>query len=87
MTVEFSRLDSIRGETAYIKLIIERTLLIIATSKDLLAAPAPNTFCGQKTQEPFPRRAQIAPVRFSGSSKLTCVAAEQAASAVLVWVE
>ena len=60
MTVEYSRLDIIRGETAYINLLIERTLQIIAASKDLLAVPVPNTFCGRKTQEPFPRGAQMA---------------------------
>lgn len=59
MVVRFTRLDTIRGEVAYLKLIIERTLQIIAASKDSLAVPVPDTFLGRKTQEPFAREVQI----------------------------
>ena len=76
MTVEYSRLDIIRGETAYINLLIERTLQIIAASKDLLAVPVPNTFCGQKTQEPFP---QEAPRKITHDSHKQVPAPEQPA--------
>ena len=60
MTVKYTRLDIIRGDAAYFKLIIERTLQIMAASKDLLAVPVPDTFLGRKTQEPFPREALLA---------------------------
>ena len=51
MTVEYTRLDWIRAESARIRDALIRTRDIVAAAKELLSSPAPDTFVGRRTHE------------------------------------
>jgi hypothetical protein len=53
MTVEHTRLNYIRAESARIRDVIARTHQIVIATKELLSRSAPDTFIGRKRHEPF----------------------------------
>jgi hypothetical protein len=55
MTVEHTRLNIIRAESVRIRHVVARTKQIVVAAKELLSMPAPDTFVGRKTHEPFPK--------------------------------
>ncbi|OAF12413.1 hypothetical protein AYJ54_06185 [Bradyrhizobium centrolobii] len=55
MPVDHPYLNRILAESSRIRELVAQTHQLIATTRELLSAPAPNSFLGRKTQDPFPK--------------------------------
>jgi hypothetical protein len=53
MTVEHAYRNIMRAETARIRDLVAETHRIVLAAKALLSRPAPDTFTGRRTYEPF----------------------------------
>ena len=63
------RFRTYRPDRALDMLQLEQIRAVIKRSRQLLAGPAPDTFAGRKTQEPFPQEDEEHTALWTGGSK------------------